>query len=188
MTASVDLWTASLCKPDPGYGGWAHVRRNADGTLAGAAGGERRVNGAKMVLTGVIEALIALADLPADTPVTLHFADPALAAELVASDGAYATAEPEAWAAARKLLAARPVLALSPLSGRDARRRLPAGLGRLRSRHRQDPGHVQGRDPQAQPAEIPRLDEPNAPPRSGRPSPRCRRRGCRPGSPCGSAP
>ena len=98
MTASIDLWTASLCKPDPGYGGWAHVRRNADGTLAGAAGGERRVNGAKMVLTGVIEALTALADLPADTAVTLHFADPALAAELVTGDGAYATAEPEAWA------------------------------------------------------------------------------------------
>jgi hypothetical protein len=116
MTSSVDLWTASLCKPDPGYGGWAHVRRNADGTLAGAAGGERRVSGAKMVLTGVIEALTALADLPADTAVTLHFADPALAAELVAGDGAYATAEPEAWAAARKLLAARPVLVLSPLS------------------------------------------------------------------------
>jgi hypothetical protein len=116
MTVSVDLWTASLCKPDPGYGGWAHVRRNADGTLAGAAGGERRVNGAKMVLTGVIEALSALADLPTDMPVTLHFADPALAAELVASDGAYAAAEPEAWAAARELLAARPVLVLAPLS------------------------------------------------------------------------
>ncbi len=37
ITASVALWTASLCKPDPGYGGWTHVRRNADGTLAGAA-------------------------------------------------------------------------------------------------------------------------------------------------------
>jgi ribonuclease HI len=116
MTASVDLWTASLCRPDPGYGGWAHVRRNVDRTLAGAAGGERRVSGAKMVLTGVIEALIALADLSADTAVTLHFADPDLAAELTASDGAYATAEPDAWAAVRKLLAARPLLTLSPLS------------------------------------------------------------------------
>jgi hypothetical protein len=115
MTLSVDLWTASLCKPDPGYGGWAHVRRNADGTLAGAAGGERRVSGAKMALTGLIEALAAVADLSADTAVTLHFADPALAAELVAGDGAYATTEPEAWAAARRLLAARPVLTLSPL-------------------------------------------------------------------------
>lgn len=116
MTASVDLWTASLCKPDPGYGGWTHVRRNADGSLAGAAGGERRVSGARMVLTGVIEALTALADLPADTAVTLHFTDPALAAELVAADGAYATAEPEAWTAARALFAARPLLILSPLS------------------------------------------------------------------------
>jgi hypothetical protein len=116
MTVSIDLWTAALCKPDPGYGGWAHVRRNADGTLAGAAGGERRVSGAKMALTGLIDALTALADLPVSTAVTLHFGDPNLAAELVASDGAYATAEPEAWAAARKLLAARPVLVLSPLS------------------------------------------------------------------------
>ncbi|CAN7234483.1 ribonuclease H [Caulobacter sp. LjRoot300] len=115
MTASVVLWTASLCKPDPGYGGWAHVRRNADGTLAGAAGGERRVGGARMALTGVIEALAALPGLPADTAVTLHVADPVLAAELVASDGAYAMAEPEAWTAARKLLAARPLLTLSPL-------------------------------------------------------------------------
>jgi hypothetical protein len=115
MTTSVVLWTASLCKPDPGYGGWAHVRRNADGTLSGSAGGERRVGGARMALTGVIEALTALADLPTHTAVTLHFADPTLAAELVASDGAYAAAEPEAWAVARKLLAARPVLTLSHL-------------------------------------------------------------------------
>src|SRR5690349_13577112 len=115
MTASVDLWTASLCKPDPGYGGWAFVRRNADGTLAGAAGGERRTTGAKMVLTGVIEALTALSDLPADTAVTLHFVDPDLAAELVTAGGAWATSEPEAWAEARRLVAARPVLSLSPL-------------------------------------------------------------------------
>lgn len=113
--SALTLWTAALCKPDPGYGGWAHVRRNADGTLAGAAGGERRTTGARMALTGLIEALTALADLPVDTAVTLHFADPNLAAELVASDGAYALAEPEAWTAARKLLAARPVLTLSPL-------------------------------------------------------------------------
>ncbi|HWU15492.1 MAG TPA: ribonuclease H, partial [Caulobacter sp.] len=38
------------------------------------------------------------------------------AAELVATDGTYATAEPEAWAAARQLLAARPVLILSLLA------------------------------------------------------------------------
>jgi hypothetical protein len=69
-----------------------------------------------MALTGLIEALTALADLPVDTAVTLHFADANLAAELVASDGAYALAEPEAWTTARKLLAARPVLTLSPLS------------------------------------------------------------------------
>jgi ribonuclease HI len=114
--SALTLWTAALCKPDPGYGGWAHVRRNADGTLAGAAGGERRTTGGRMALTGLIEALTALADLPIDTAVTLYFADPNLAAELVASDGAYALTEPEAWTAARKLLAARPVLTLSPLS------------------------------------------------------------------------
>jgi ribonuclease HI len=116
MTASVDLWITALCKPDPGYGGWAFVRRNADGTLAGAAGGERRTNGPKMALTSVIEALAALADLPADTAVTLHFTDPALASELVTADGAWATVESDAWTAARKAVAARPVLSLSPLS------------------------------------------------------------------------
>ncbi|MBC7667011.1 MAG: ribonuclease H [Gemmatimonadaceae bacterium] len=115
MTA-VTLWTAALCKPDPGYGGWAYVRRNADGTLAGAAGGERRVTGPRMVLTGLIEALTALADLPAQTAVKLYVAEPSLAAELVATDGAYALAEPDAWAAARKLLAAGPVLTLTPLT------------------------------------------------------------------------
>ena len=112
MTA-VTLWTAALCRPDPGYGGWAHVRRGADGVLAGAAGGERRVGGARMVLTGLIEALTAA---PAAAAVTLHFTDPALAAELAATDGAYALAEPEAWATARKLLAARPTLTLAPLA------------------------------------------------------------------------
>ena len=112
----VTLWTAALCKPDPGYGGWAYVRRNADGTLAGAAGGERRVSGVRMVLSGLIEALTALADLPAQTAATLYFAERSLAAELVTPDGAYALGEPEAWATARKLLAACPVLTLAPLA------------------------------------------------------------------------
>ena len=114
--STVTLWTAALCKSDPGYGGWAHVRRNADGSLAGAAGGERRTSGARMVLSGAIEALTALGDAPADTAVTLYFTDPNLAAELVTADGAYALAEPEAWAAARKLLAARPLLTLALLA------------------------------------------------------------------------
>ncbi len=117
---SVTLWTAALCKQDPGYGGWAFVRRQ-DGesgaaAIKGAAGGERRTSLAKMSLTALIEALTSLSDLPADAAVTLRFADPALAGELVASDGAYALAEPEAWAAARALVAARPVLKLVPLA------------------------------------------------------------------------
>jgi len=117
---SVTLWTAALCKQDPGYGGWAFVRRQ-DGesgaaAIKGAAGGERRTSLAKMSLTALIEALTSLSDLPADAAVTLRFADPALAGELVASDGAYALAEPEAWAAARALVAARPVLNLVPLA------------------------------------------------------------------------
>jgi hypothetical protein len=69
-----------------------------------------------MALAGLVDALTALGDPPADTAVTLRFTDPALAAELVARDGAYALAEPEAWAAARKLLAARPLLTLAPLA------------------------------------------------------------------------
>lgn len=117
---AVTLWTAALCKGDPGYGGWAFVRRQ-DGesgaaAIRGAAGGERRTTLAKMSLTALSEALASLSDLPADAAVTLHFADPALAGELVSSDGAYASAEPEAWAAARALVAARPVLNLVPLA------------------------------------------------------------------------
>lgn len=117
---SVILWTASLCRTDPGYGGYAFVRRIAGETgpaaLKGAAGGERRTSAARMALTGLTEALASLSDLPAGQSVTLHFADPALAAELVKADGDYATAEPEAWAAARAAVAACPALSLAPLS------------------------------------------------------------------------
>ncbi|PLR20216.1 ribonuclease H [Caulobacter zeae] len=117
---AVTLWTAALCKQDPSYGGWAFVRKldgvSGAAAIKGAAGGERRTSPAKMSLTALIEALTSLADLPADTAVTLRFADPALAGELVASDGAYATAEPEAWAAARALVAARSSLNLVPLA------------------------------------------------------------------------
>lgn len=117
---TVILWTASQCRPDPGYGGWALVRRieGASGpeAIRGAAGGERRTSAARMSLTALIEALAGLSDLPADTAVTLRFADPALATELVATDGTYATAEPEAWTAARAAVAARPLLTLVPLA------------------------------------------------------------------------
>lgn len=120
---AVTLWIASLCRPDPGYGGWAYVRRTDGATGAaavkGAAGGERRTSGAKMSLVALTEALEGLSDLPADTAVILRFADPELAGQLVASDGAYAAAEPEAWAAARAAVAARPVLELVPASPAD---------------------------------------------------------------------
>lgn len=123
MTA-VTIWIASLCRPDPGYGGWAWVRRIEGQTgaaaIKGAAGGERRSSGARMSLTALGEALDGLSDLPADTTVTLRFLDPDLAGQLVASDGAYATAEPEAWAAARAAVAARPVLELVPAAPADA--------------------------------------------------------------------
>ncbi len=116
---TVILWTASLCRPDPGYGGYAFVRRLEGETgaaaIKGAAGGERRTSGARMALIGLTEALASLADLPAGQAVTLHFSDPALAAELVSADGAYAAAEPEAWAAARAAVAACPILNLVPL-------------------------------------------------------------------------
>lgn len=122
--AAVTLWIASLCRPDPGYGGWTYVRRMDDETgaaaIKGAAGGERRTSGARMSLTALTEALDSLSDLPADAKVTLRFQDPDLAGQLVASDGAYATAEPDAWAAARKAVAARPALELVPASPGDA--------------------------------------------------------------------
>ncbi|WP_297506393.1 ribonuclease H [uncultured Caulobacter sp.] len=121
--AAVTLWIASLCRPDPGYGGWAFVRR-LDGVtgaaaLKGAAGGERRASGARMSLAALTEALESLSDLPADASVTLRFVDPDLAGQLVAADGDYATAEPEVWAAARAAVAARPVLDLVPAAPAD---------------------------------------------------------------------
>ena len=121
---AVTLWIASLCRPDPGYGGWAWVRRTDGETgaaaIKGAAGGERRTSGARMSLAALAEALESLSDMPADTTVTLRFLDPDLAGQLVASDGAYATTEPDAWAAARAAVAARPILELVPSSAADA--------------------------------------------------------------------
>lgn len=122
--AAVTVWIASLCRPDPGYGGWAYVRKMDGETgaaaIKGAAGGERRTSGAKMSLLALTEALESLTDLPADVRVTLRFLDADLAGELVATDGAYATAEPDAWAAARAAVASRPVLDLIPSSPSQA--------------------------------------------------------------------
>ena len=112
--AAVTLWISSFCRPDPGYGGWALVRRTEGETgaaaIRGVAGGERRTNAAKMSLTALLEALESLSDLPSDASVTLKFTDPDLAGQLVAADGAYAAAEPSAWAAARAAVAGRPRL------------------------------------------------------------------------------
>jgi hypothetical protein len=122
--AAVTVWISSLCRTDPGYGGWAWVRRIAGETgaaaIKGAAGGERRTTAASMSLTALAEALEGLSDLPADTAVTLRFLDMDLAGQLVAADGAYATAEPDAWAAARAAVAKRPVLELVPAKPVDA--------------------------------------------------------------------
>lgn len=122
--AAVTVWIASLCRPDPAYGGWAYVRKMDGETgaaaIKGAAGGERRTSGAKMSLLALTEALESLTDLPADVRVTLRFLDADLAGELVATDGAYATTEPEAWAAARAAVASRPVLDLIPSSPSQA--------------------------------------------------------------------
>lgn len=121
---AVTLWIASLCRQDPSYGGWSYVRR-IDGeagaaAIKGAAGGERRSTAAKMSLTALTEALESLSDLPADAAVTLRFSDLELARQLVTSDGEYATAEPDAWNAARAAVAARPVLEMVPSSAVDA--------------------------------------------------------------------
>jgi ribonuclease HI len=122
--AAVTLWIASLCRPDPGYGGWTYVRRMDGGTdasaIKGAAGGERRTSSAAMSLTALSEALQGLSDLPADTKVTLRFLDASLAGQLVAPDGDYATAEPATWAAARAAVAARPALEMVPAAPNDA--------------------------------------------------------------------
>lgn len=121
---AVTLWIASLCRQDPSYGGWSYVRRidgeTGAGAIKGAAGGERRTTAAKMSLTALIEALEGLSDLPADAAVTLRFSDLELASQLVASDGDYATTEPDAWASARAAVASRPVLEMVPSSPNDA--------------------------------------------------------------------
>jgi ribonuclease HI len=122
--AAVTVWIASLCRPDPGYGGWAYVRK-LDGetgaaAIKGAAGGERRTNSAKMSLAALTEALESLADLPPTTAVTLRFLDPALASQLVTADGDYAAAEAEAWAQARAAVASRPLLDLVPAAAGEA--------------------------------------------------------------------
>lgn len=120
---AVTLWIASLCRQDPSYGGWSYVRRidgeTGAGAIKGAAGGERRTTAAKMSLTALIEALEGLSDLPVDAAVTLRFSDLELASQLVASDGDYATTEPETWATARAAVAARPVLEMIPSSPDD---------------------------------------------------------------------
>ncbi len=122
--AAVTVWISSLCRTDPGYGGWAWVRR-IDGetgaaAIKGAAGGERRTTAASMSLAALAEALDGLSDLPADVAVTLRFLDMDLAGQLVASDGVYATAEPDAWAAARAAVAKRTALELVPAAPADA--------------------------------------------------------------------
>ena len=118
MTAPVTVWIAALGKPEPSYGGWAYVRRGADGTLAGAAGGERRVTGALMALDGLAEALTSLGDMAPSAPILIHHADPDLVADLKAGavDGLAASLEPQAWARVRALLAARPGAALTTLA------------------------------------------------------------------------
>lgn len=121
--AAVTIWISSLCRHDPGYGGWAWVRRAGGETgpaaIKGAAGGERRTSRASMSLKALTEALDGLSDLPADASVTLRFVDAELAGQLVASDGDYATAEPDAWAVARGAVAKRPFLELVPASPVD---------------------------------------------------------------------
>ena len=118
MSAPVTVWIAALGKSEPSYGGWSYVRRGVDGTLAGAAGGERRVTGASMALEGLAEALASLGDLGPTIPTLIHLADPDLAAELKAGagDGLAASLEPQAWARVRALLAARPGAALALLA------------------------------------------------------------------------
>lgn len=77
----VTFWIASLCQPDPGYGGYAFVRVE-DGARSGVAGGDRRTTGLKMTLTAVIRALETLSAPPGGTFVTLQITDEAVALDL----------------------------------------------------------------------------------------------------------
>jgi len=108
--SQVTLWIASVCQPDPGYGGYGFVRIEGE-TRSGQAGGDRRTTGVKMALTGLVRALESLAETPAGALVTLNIADPDTALDLrrlLAADPEFAPEdETELWAQIISLSRAR---------------------------------------------------------------------------------
>lgn len=87
-------------------GGWAYVRRGADGALVGYAGGERRIEAERTALAGL---LAALKDAGA-SPVRLLTASPLIAAIPARIQAAQAGEDPPAdnldlWAQAMTALA-----------------------------------------------------------------------------------
>lgn len=90
-------------------GGWAYVRRDPDGALAGQAGGERRVTAERTALLALVA---ALKDVP--RPARVHTASPLIAAIpariAAAREGEDAPSEDlDLWAQAMTTLAAGPV-------------------------------------------------------------------------------
>jgi hypothetical protein len=62
MSTPIQIWTSAAFHPAHRCGGWAYARAS-EGTVAGAAGGERNTTAERTVLAGLAA---ALRDLPAD--------------------------------------------------------------------------------------------------------------------------
>jgi len=76
MSDSIRIWLAVSYAAPFRTGGWAHVR-SAGGAVAGAAGGDRRIEPQRLALQAL---LAALKDAPAGATVELLTADPVVAA------------------------------------------------------------------------------------------------------------
>lgn len=74
MTA-INLWLEISHHAAFRVGGWAWVRRDPDGAVLGYAGGERRIDGERAVLAGLVA---ALKDVRGSTPVRIRTASPLL--------------------------------------------------------------------------------------------------------------
>lgn len=106
MTAQTTLWLELSHHAAFRVGGWAHVRRDPDGTLAGLAGGERRVTAERTALLALVAALKGVPG-----PVRLRTASPLIAAIpariAAARDGEEAPTEDlDLWAQAMTALGA----------------------------------------------------------------------------------
>jgi hypothetical protein len=76
MADSIQIWVETSRHPAFRCGGWAFVRKDAEG-LSGAAGGDRAVTPERAVLAGLAQALTGL---PMAAAVVVHTSNPQIAA------------------------------------------------------------------------------------------------------------